>query len=69
MSHYPQTAEAVAYALLQDIARSEHVALSAERVSGTPPDRTWILATYDECLRHTRAEIIKAQPTHGRSSF
>lgn len=61
MSSYPQTAEAVAYAMLREIAQAEGVNLGA--------DRKWLFDTYGECLKCTKAEPVKAGPTHGRSSF
>lgn len=69
MPHSPQTPEAVAYALLHDIARAEKVALAAAAEPGAPTDRRWILETFAECLKCVRAEAPKTQPSHGRSSF
>ncbi len=61
--------EAVAYALMRDIALAEGVALGADRTGAVPADRAWILATFTECLHTVKAEPLKAAPTHGRSSF
>ncbi len=69
MSDHPQTPEAVAYALLHDVAVAEGVTLKAERGGAIPADRDWILTTYSECLKAAKGEIAKAAPTHGRSSF
>lgn len=69
MSGVPQTAEAVAYALMREIAAAEGVRLGADPAAGRPADRKWILETFAECLRCVRSETAKAAPTHGRSSF
>ncbi len=69
MSDFPQTPEAVAYALMREIASAEGMALGHPPVAAGAPDRKWILETYAECLKCVRIEIVKAAPTHGRSSF
>lgn len=43
--------EAVAYALLEVIARSEGKELPNGLVAADLPDRQWVLTTYAECLR------------------
>jgi hypothetical protein len=67
MADTPQTPEAVAYQLMRDVLAIEG-ASEALRQSGGP-DRAWLLATYTECLKTVRSEVVKAGPTHGRSSF
>lgn len=69
MSDFPQTPEAVAYALMREIAAAEGMALGGEAAGGKAPDRKWILEAYAECLKCVRTEVVKAAPTHGRSSF
>ncbi len=69
MSDVPQTAEAVAYALMREIAVAEGVRLAGDAASTRPADRTWILETFAECLKCVRADAVKAAPTHGRSSY
>ena len=68
MTDHPQTAEAVAYALMCEIAQAEGVAFGAAR-SGRVGDRRWLLDTYVECLKSVKSEPVKAAPTHGRSAF
>ena len=69
MTDHPQTPEAVAYALMRDIAVAEGVRLSPGDPATIPADREWILTTYAECLNAAKAELPKAAPSHGRSSF
>ncbi len=69
MSDGPQTAEAVAYALMHDIAAAEGVRLAGDSASTKPADRDWILKTFAECLKCVKAEGPRAPPTHGRSSY
>ncbi len=69
MTSLPQTPEAVAYALLQDIARAEDVDLAVGPGASGPGNRKWILETFSECLKCVKADGPKANPTHGRSSF
>jgi len=69
MSDGPQTAEAVAYALMREVAAAEGVRLRGDSAATGQANRTWILETFAECLRCVKAESPKASPTHGRSSF
>jgi len=57
------TPEGVAYQLMKDIFAVEAPA------SNAAPDRAAILATFAECLRIVRPEVIKAPPAHSRGSF
>jgi hypothetical protein len=66
MSDIPQSPEAVAYRLLQDVIAIERAAASPQDAQA--PTRKWLLETYGECLRAVKADG-KAAPTHGRSSF
>jgi hypothetical protein len=60
MAETPNSPEGVAYQLFKDIIALEGAA---------PADRAALLATYGECLRAVRVDIVKAAPTHGRSAF
>ena len=60
MADTAQTPEAVAYQLLKDVIALEGAA---------PADRAALLATYGECLRSVRVDLVKPAPTHGRSAF
>jgi len=60
MADTAQTPEAVAYQLMKDVIALDGVA---------PADRAALLATYGECLRSVRVDLVKPPPTHGRSAF
>lgn len=60
MAETPQSPEGVAYQLLKDIIALEGAA---------PTDRASLLASYTECLKVVRVDLVKAAPSHGRSAF
>jgi hypothetical protein len=67
MADTPQTPEAVAYQLMRDVMAIEGASPALRETGG--PDRAWLLDTYVQCLKAVRSEVVKAGPTHGRSSF
>ena len=69
MRFSPQTPEAVAYALLHDVAFAEGVGLGAGQTTGAPADSAWILETYLKILKCVKVEAPRAGPISGRSSF
>lgn len=60
MADTAQTPEAVAYQLMKDVIALE---------GAVPAGRAALLATYGECLRAVRVDLVKAPPAHSRGAF